>query len=473
MSQELLNLSLSALSTKIRSREVTSVEATEACLDSIDAHNSSVNAFLRVDHEGALNAAKASDAEIGRGQWRGPLHGIPLAHKDMFYRDGEVSTGGSRILSNISADRTATVLVKLSEAGSVTLGWLNMAEFAAGPTGQNDHYGACRNPWDLNRISGGSSSGSGASVSARFVYGSLGSDTGGSIRLPAGICGVTGLKPTYGRVSRFGGMPRCWSLDVFGPLARTAQDCAIIMQAIAGRDLRDSTTADVHVPNYQDALRSNLKGVTIGVPDNHFYNELEESIRPLHEGAIAQMRDLGATIKHLSIPDPGPIYRLTNLINKAEAAALHGRWIQERPQDYNLSTLARIEAGFHIPATSYIEALNLRPVLLRDFHAAVFETGCDALYVPVLTGPVPTIAETSIDDAAAAPSIIDSVTRCTRWASYLGVPGLSFPCGFASGLPVSAQLIGPTFCEDLLLGCVHAYQQATNWHKARPVLKGN
>lgn len=473
MSRDILALSLSELSAKIRSREVTSLEATEACLQSIAAHDGSINAFLRVDKEGALKAAMAADAEIGRGQWRGPLHGVPLAHKDMFYRDGEISTGGSRIMSGMCADRTATVLTRLMEAGSVTLGWLNMAEFAAGPTGQNDHYGACRNPWDLERISGGSSSGSGASVSARFAYGSLGSDTGGSIRLPAGICGVTGLKPTYGRVSRFGGMPRCWSLDVFGPLARTARDCAIIMQVIAGRDMRDSTTADVPVPNYEDALRSDLEGVTIGVPDNQFYNELEESVRPLHDAALGQMRDLGARIRRLSIPDPGPIYRLTNLVNKAEAAALHGRWIRERPQDYNLSTIARIEAGFHIPATAYIEALNLRPVVLRDFHDAVFEAGCDALYVPVLTGSVPTIAETTIDDAGAAPSIIDSVTRCTRWASYLGVPGLSFPCGFADGLPVSAQLIGPTFGEDQLLGYVHAYQQVTGWHEARPILGRN
>lgn len=471
MQSDILDLTLSELSSLIRSRKVTSLEATRACLAAIRAFNGPINAFIHIEEDEALEAARIADSEIGKGLWRSPLHGVPLAHKDMFYREGKSSTGGSRILSDRKADRTATVLERLADAGSLTLGWLNMAEFAAGPTGQNDHFGACRNPWDTERISGGSSSGSGAAVAARFTFGSIGSDTGGSIRLPAGICGVTGLKPTYGRVSRYGAMPRCWTLDVFGPLARSALDCALLLKAIAGSDYRDSTTAAMAVPDFPEGLQNNLKGVTIAIPDNYFYNELEDSVRPVHDSAIAQMADLGANIRYFPMPDPTPIYRLTNLINKAEAAALHANWIKERSQDYNLSTLARIEVGFHIPATAYIQALNLRGVVLREFSEAVFDNGCDALYVPVLTGPVPTIVETSINEAGAAPAIIDKVTRCTRWVSYLGLPAISFPCGFVDGLPVSGQLIGRMFAEKTLLGLVHAYQQHTNWHRARPTLK--
>jgi len=473
MPSDLSNLSLAALSGMIRTRDVTSLAATDACLDTIKANNPAINAFVRIDADCARQAAEAADRDIAHGRWRGPLHGVPLAHKDMFYRMGESSTGGSLILGERRADRTAAVIERLDAAGSVTVGWLNMAEFAAGPTGQNDHFGSCRNPWNLDYISGGSSSGSGAAIAARCVYGSLGSDTGGSIRLPAGICGVTGLKTTYGRVSRYGAMPRCWTLDVFGPIARSAEDCALILQAIVGRDDRDSSTVDMPVPNYFEELRLDLKGLTIGVPDNHFFPELEDVVRPMHHATLERLADLGAKIMRLPMPDPTPLYRLTNLVNKAEAAALHGRWIRERPHDYNLSTLARIEAGFHIPATAYIEALNLRPVILRDFTAAVFDQGCDVLYVPVLTGPVPTIAETTIEEAGATEAIIDKITRCTRWVSYLGLPGASFPCGFANGLPVSAQLIGRPFSEHTLLGVIHAYQQVTEWHQARPEIKAN
>jgi aspartyl-tRNA(Asn)/glutamyl-tRNA(Gln) amidotransferase subunit A len=346
-----------------------------------------------------------------------------------------------------------------------------MAEFAAGPTGQNDHYGACRNPWDTDHITGGSSSGSGAAVAARLVYGSIGSDTGGSIRLPAGICGVTGVKTTYGRVSRYGAMPRCWTLDVFGPLARDAADCAVLLEAIAGRDPRDSTTLDVLVPSYGDSFPHDLAGVTIGVPENYFYPELEDSVRPVHETALAALRELGATLRFLPVPDPDPLYKLTNLVNKSEAAALHGRWMKERPEEYALSTSARIEAGFHIPATVYIEALNLRSKVLRSFVASVFDRGCDALYVPVLTGPVPTIAETNISTSGHAPAIIDKVTRCTRWVSYLGLPATAFPCGFAEGLPVAGQLIGRPFSEGKLLGIVDVYQRVTGWHRQTPGTK--
>lgn len=465
---DVTDLTLVELSDAIGCGAVSSTEATSACLEAIAEHDGAVNSFIKVEAEEALRQAAAADAEIRAGRRRGPLHGVPLAHKDMFYRRGEISTCGSRIMADVRADRTATVIERLAEAGAVTLGWLNMAEFAVGPTGHNDHFGHCHNPWNLAHVSGGSSSGSGAAVAARFAYGSLGSDTGGSVRLPAGICGVTGIKTTYGRVSRYGGMPRCWSLDVFGPIARTAADCAVLLEAVAGPDPRDPSAARVPVPKWADMRRSDMNGVVIGIPAGPLYDDLDASVRPMHDAALAQFIALGARIEPIALPDLDRIYTLTNLVNKAEAAALHGPWIRERPDDYNLSTRARIDAGFHIPATAYIEALNLRAGILEDFVQTVFGN-VDMLYVPLLLGPVPTIAETTIGASGDAPAIIGRVTRCTRWASYLGIPGVAFCCGFSTGsLPVSAQLFGRPFSEGPLIAAVDVFQQATDWHRRKP-----
>lgn len=463
-------LTLVELSDALQRGDVSSVEATRACLAEIDSHDGAVNAFITVEAETALRQAEAADTEIRAGRRRGPLHGVPLAHKDMFYRKGEISTCGSRIMADVRADRTATVLERLDAAGAVTLGWLNMAEFAVGPTGHNDHYGHCRNPWNRAHVSGGSSSGSGAAVAARFAFGSLGSDTGGSVRLPAGICGVTGLKTTYGRVTRYGGMPRCWSLDVFGPIARTAADCALLLEAIAGPDPRDPSAAAVPVEPWSAIEGGDLAGVVIGIPEGPLYDGLDPAVRPVHDAALAQFAALGARIEPVALPDLDRIYTLTNLVNKAEAAALHGPWIRERPDDYNLSTRSRIEAGFHIPATAYIEALNLRAGILADFVRSVFGS-VDMLYAPLLLEPVPTIEETTIGASGDAPAIIGRVTRCTRWASYLGIPGAAFCCGFSAGdLPVAAQLFGRPFSDGRLLGAVDAFQRATDWHRRRPSL---
>lgn len=466
----LTDLTLRQLSDAIAAGDVSSAAATQACLEAVHRYDGAVNAFLAVDAEGAMRQAEAADREIRAGRRRGPLHGVPLAHKDMFYRKGEVSTCGSRILADRRADRTAAVLERLDGAGQVTLGRLHMAEFAVGPTGHNDHYGPCRNPWNSDHISGGSSSGSGAAVAARFVYGSIGSDTGGSIRLPAGICGVTGVKTTYGRVSRYGGMPRCWSLDVFGPLARTAEDCALLLEAIAGPDQRDAATVDMPVRPWSDVRRPDLSGLAIGIPEGPLFDELDAAVRAQHDGALAVLRDLGARIAPVAMPNLDRIYALTNLVNKAEAAALHRPWIDARPQDYNVATRARIEAGFHVPAPAYIEALNLRAQILDDFLATSLGR-VDMLYVPLLLDPVPTIAATAIGASGEAPAIVDRVTRCTRWASYLGIPGVAFCCGFTAGeLPVAAQLLGRPFAEGELLAAVDVFQRATDWHQRRPKL---
>jgi len=343
-----------------------------------------------------------------------------------------------------------------------------MAEFATGPVGQNDHYGNIRNPWNLEHVSGGSSSGSGAAVAARVTFGSVGSDTGGSCRLPAGMCGVVGLKPTYGLVSRHGGLARCWTLDCFGPIARTACDVAIILQAIAGYDEHDPMTAHDPVPNYVDGLDGDVRGLRVAVPRNHLYPDVDPRLKPLLAAALDDLMDLGCEIIELDIPDPEQTYNLTNVINKSEAAALHDDWVRRRPDDYSISVRARLEAGFFIPATRYLQAQRLRPRFLAEFNAAVFSKA-DVLFTPVTSIPVPRFEEASISRSADAPRIIDAVTRCTRWVSYLGLPALSVPCGFTDlGLPVGFQVIGQPFNEALLLRLADAYQSVTDWHAYEP-----
>ena len=470
MSRTLSDMTLAEASAAVRTRAASSVEMVNACLARIERVQPTLNCFISIEAEEALAAAERADAEIARGTWRGPLHGVPLAHKDMFYRAGRVSTFGSAILRDYVPDYTSTVMARLADAGAVHLGGLNMAEFAAGPVGQNDHFGQVRNPWNTDRIPGGSSSGSGAAVAARACFGSLGSDTGASCRLPGAMCGVVGLKPTYGLVSRHGALARCWSLDCIGPLARTARDAAMILQAVAGRDENDPTTARDGVPDYVAGLEGGVKGLRVGVPVNHLYPDVDPELRPALEAALSVLRDLGCELVDLEMPDPDRMYALTEVIHKCEAAALHDEWIRTRPRDYAISVRARLEAGYFLPATRYIQAQRLRPRVLSEFDEAVFARA-DVLFTPVTSIPVPRIADVAITRSGDAPRIVETMTRCTRWVNYLGLPALSVPCGFTeNGLPVGFQLVGRPFDESLLLRLTESYQSATDWHARTPPL---
>lgn len=465
---ELTSMTLAEASAALGRKSVSSVELVRACLARVEQMQPRINCFISIEAEDALKAAECADKEIMRSERRSALHGVPLAHKDMFYRAGKVSTFGSKIFRDYSPNFTSTVMARLRDARAIYLGGLNMAEFATGPVGQNDHFGHIRNPWNLEHVSGGSSSGSGAAVAARVTFGSVGSDTGGSCRLPAGMCGVVGLKPTYGLVSRHGGLARCWTLDCFGPIARTARDVAMILQAIAGYDEQDPMTAHDPVPDYVDGLNGDVRGLRVAVPRNHLYPDVDPRLKPLLAGALDDLMDLGCQIIELDIPDPEHTYNLTNIINKSEAAALHDDWVRRRPDDYSISVRARLEAGFFIPATRYLQAQRLRPRFLAEFNAAVFSKA-DVLFTPVTSIPVPRFEEASISRSADAPRIIDAVTRCTRWVSYLGLPALSVPCGFTNlGLPVGFQVIGQPFNEALLLRLADAYQSVTDWHAYEP-----
>ena len=467
---EITGMTLEGVAEAIRTKRVSSVEVTQRCLERVDALANKVNSFISVERDEVLKAAEAADDDLRRGALRGPLHGVPLAHKDMFYRKGRVSTCGSKIMRDQIQDVTSTALERLEAAGALYMGSLHMSEFAAGPTGHNDHYGPCRNPWNLDHITGGSSSGSGASVASRFTFGAMGSDTGGSVRLPAGLCGVVGLKPTHGRISRFGALPRSWTNDTMGPLARTVSDCALMTSLIAGEDPKDHTTLGTPPPDYVEAMEMGIRGLTVGVPANQFYDDVVGEIGAVLEESIAVLERQGARIVKVTVPDLRPHYRLGDTITKCEAATIHGNWIRTRPQDYGRVVLSRIEVGFHVPATRYLEAISLRGRYLAEFMEAVFEK-VDVLHTPLLPVPVPTIEETGYTGSADVPEAIASMTKLTRPSSFLGLPTLSVPCGFSKGnLPVAFQLIGRPFREDDLFAAGLAYERATGWTEASPDL---
>jgi aspartyl-tRNA(Asn)/glutamyl-tRNA(Gln) amidotransferase subunit A len=465
-------LNLSEVADAIAARRISSVEATQACLERIKAWQPEVNAFIRLDEEEALNIAAARDAELSAGKSRGKLHGVPLAHKDLLCRKDKITTAGSKILRHVKAEQTSTLLERLEAAGAVDLGTLNMSEFAAGPTGHNVHYGPARNPYEPTRITGGSSSGSGAAVAARLVFGSLGSDTGGSIRLPAAACNVVGLKATYGRISRHGAIARSWSLDHIGPLARTARDCAIIFSAIAGYDPKDPTTSARPLPDLSELENTSLAGLKIGVPGDAVLKTVDSAIANVLEASHRVLQACGATLREVPFPDLVKLADIGETIIKSEAATMHRDWIRTRPEDYAAQVRVRIEAGFYIPATQYVDALRLRRVLLQKFLAGTMAE-IDLLHTPVIPFPLPTIRDTDVEAEGgdAVLRVVRSLTTYTRPFNFLGVPAISVPCGFdPAGLPVAFQLVGHPFDEALCLRAAGAYQAATEFHRVMPRL---
>ena len=464
-------LDLSEAAERVAAGRVSSVALTEACLARAKAWQASRNCFIRIDAESALEAARACDAELKRGRSRGPLHGVPLAHKDMFYRTGKTSTGGSKILRDRAATTTATVLQRLDAAGAIEVGVLNMAEFAAGPTGHNIHFGHCRNAFDAARIPGGSSSGSAVAVAARAVFGALGSDTGASIRLPAAYNGVTGLKPTYGRVSRHAAMPRSWSMDHVGPFGRSARDCAMLLQVIAGHDPNDATTSMQPVPDYLSALGAErLSGLTIGIADHDV--ALEPEIAAALDESARVLERIGAKLVPVKLPDLGPLFRVGETIIKGEAAAMHRQWLATRPQDYSNGVRLRIEGGLFLPATDYIDALRLRGAMTARFIAETMK-GIDLLHLPASAQLPPTVAESDMETASSETllGLFSKLTQFMRPFNFLGLPAISVPCGFSTGgLPLAYQLVGHPFAEATLLQVVDAYQRATEYHRVAPKL---
>jgi aspartyl-tRNA(Asn)/glutamyl-tRNA(Gln) amidotransferase subunit A len=461
---------LTALAAKIRTREVSPVEATEACLARIEALGPRVRAFLRVDADGALRTARIREAEAKAGRSRGPLHGVPLAHKDLFVRDGRPASCGTAFPEYFRADGTATVLRRLDAAGAVTLGCLNLSELALGPFGDNAHHGDAETPWRAGHAAGGSSSGSGAAVGARLAYGALGTDTGGSIRLPAACCGVVGLKPTYGRVSRAGAMPLSWSLDHVGPLARTVRDAAVLLGVIAGADPADATASGRPVPDYAGGLDRPITGIRIGVPDRYYWDGLDGAVLAAVQAAIDGLRGLGAEVADCALPDPALLNDVANVIARSESAAVHARIVRETPHAVQPAVLARVEVGFHVSAHDYLQAARLRARATRTFVEDVFAR-VDLLVAPTIPEPAPALAAAKAGPPDEIVRRMGRFSRLTRPWNALGLPVLQVPCGFTGdGRPVGLQLVGRPFDEATVLRAGHAYEQAAGWYRRPPPL---
>jgi aspartyl-tRNA(Asn)/glutamyl-tRNA(Gln) amidotransferase subunit A len=469
MSAELALMSLTAVAKAIGEKKVSSREVTRALLHRIAEWQPKLNAFMAIESEQALAAADEADAELAKGKSRGVLHGVPLAHKDMYYEAGKVVTCGSLIRRDFVAKTTATALQRLKDAGSIRLGSLQMVEFAYGPTGHNVHYGPVHNPWNVDHITGGSSSGSGSAVAARLTFAALGSDTGGSVRMPAHFCGVTGLKTTVGRVSRAGAMPLSQSLDTVGPLAQTAEDCALLLGLMAGADPEDPTASALPVPDYLEAAKGSLKGLKVGVPTTFYVDDLDAEVAAILDETIAVLKREGAEIVKVELPDQRQLSSASQIVLAAEAAAFHKRWMIERPQDYGAQVLMRLQNGLAVPAVSYLEAMRWRGPALAAYNAAV--SGVDAVIAPAAPVPAPTIAESDVGNGPGSEAVIQRLTRFTRPVNYLGLPSLAIPSGFTrAGLPVGMQLIGRSFEEATLLRIGAAFQRATDFHAKVPKL---
>jgi aspartyl-tRNA(Asn)/glutamyl-tRNA(Gln) amidotransferase subunit A len=465
-----LDATLVEIAERIAAGDCTSVEVTDRALAQARALQSRLNCFVRLEEDSARAQAKAADAARAAGHTLGPLHGVPLAHKDIYYEAGKVSHCGSRVRRGSVATATSPLLMRLNSAGAINIGTLMMNEFALGPTGHNATWGDCHNAWNPANIPGGSSSGSGSAVAARIIYGTLGSDTGGSIRIPAAANGVVGIKPTYSRLSRAHVMALSHSLDTPGPLARTARDCARLLKVIAGYDPDDPSSSHRSVPDYEAATQRDIVGVRVGIPENYFFDHVTSDVGQAVQTAISTLQSLGAVLVRLKVPSPERLAEFNRVLAYSEASAIHGTWLRERAEEYSAQVRLRAMIGSVIPASIYIEALHLRPGLLREFVTEVFDR-CDVLLTPTLSIPVPTLAETDVGSGESMWRVLALLVHCTAPFNYLGLPAVSVPAGFTTnGLPASLQLVARPIAEMMLFRVAGAYQNASDWHQRSPGL---
>jgi aspartyl-tRNA(Asn)/glutamyl-tRNA(Gln) amidotransferase subunit A len=452
------------LAPRLRQREISPLEITRACLDRIAQLDPALNAFITVTAESALDEARSAEAEIAQGAWRGPLHGVPIAVKDLIDTAGVHTTAASALYKDRIPTEDAEVVRRLKQAGAVFLGKNNLHEFAYGGSSLVSHFGAMHNPWDVSRITGGSSGGSAAAVVAGLCYAAIGTDTAGSVREPASLCGCVGLKPTYGRVSARGVIPLSWSLDHVGPLTTTVADSAIVLQAIAGYDSAYVYSSDVPVADYLAALQESPGSLRVGVPRTHFYEDLDAEVGGAIEQALAVVKTLVAEVKEIELDVP-----TDRNLQKAESYAVHEKAATETPNLYQAETLSRILTGAEISASEYIRCRRELDEARRGIHK-VF-AGVDLLITPTTPNSAPVIADLLADPERLRPAELE-VLRNTRPFNVWGLPAISVPCGFTrDGLPIGLQIAGTHWREDLVLRLAHAYEQATPWHKRRPELK--
>jgi aspartyl-tRNA(Asn)/glutamyl-tRNA(Gln) amidotransferase subunit A len=460
----LTGLTLQQASDLLRQKEASSVELTQACLTRIEKYQGLLNAFITVTPEKALTQARALDAELRSGKPRGPLHGIPIALKDNIDTAGIRTTAASALFADRIPAEDADVVRKLKAAGVVILGKLNMDEFAAGGTSTATYFGPVHNPWQLDRSAGGSSGGSAAAVAGELCFGALGTDTGGSIRGPASFCGVVGFKPTYGRVSIRGVIPLSWTLDHVGPMCRTVEDAALLLQAIAGYDPQDTTCADVAVPDYLAGLKMPISSLRLGIPRTQFYDKLDADVAAALNTALGVLRKLTASTSDVELPT---ILSLP-LLGGAETHAYHAQWFARNANLYQVPLRRRLEQAAKLSASDYALARREIDRLRREIGKTFLDV--DLLITPTVKIPPRTLEE-SIKRAEAEKPLPVELSN-TGAFNVFGLPSISLPCGFTkAGLPIGLQISGPAFAETRVLALAHAYEQATEWHKRRPALK--
>jgi aspartyl-tRNA(Asn)/glutamyl-tRNA(Gln) amidotransferase subunit A len=456
--------SILEIAEKLKKRVVSPVELTRDCLERIERLNSTLNAFITITRDSAMAQARQAEEEIQHGRWRGPLHGIPLAVKDIIDTARVRTTAASALFKDRIPTEDGEVVRRLKEAGAVLLGKQNLHEFAYGGSSVVSYFGEVHNPWNPAYIAGGSSGGSAAAVAAGLCYGAIGTDTAGSIREPAAMCGVVGLKPTYGRVSARGVIPLSWSLDHVGPITATVSDAAVILQAIAGFDAGDINSADIPGADYVAAVGGRAKALRIGVPRAYFFEGLDAEIQSAVKQALSVLTTLGADIREIELDVP-----TDRTVQSAESYAYHAEHVARTPEFYQPETLRRIRTGADVNATDYIHHR-------REFEKARREIGkvfedVDVFITPTTPVPPPTIAELKEDPDRLRPTEI-LLLRNTRPVNVWGLPAISVPCGFTSGgLPIGLQIVGPHWGEALVLQTAQRYEQATDWHKGRPQLQ--
>ncbi len=466
---EICYLSAGQLSRLIQKKELSPVEVVEAHLARIDALEPTLNSFITLLPDQALAAARQAEQDIQAGQYRGPLHGIPLGLKDMIYVKGVRNTSGFKALDNFISGFDATIFAKLKQAGTILLGKLNMHQLAYGITGENPDYGHMHNPWNPELIAGGSSGGSASAVASGQCTLTMAGDTGGSIRIPSALCGLAGIKPTYGRVSRYGIPALSWSQDHPGPMARTVEDCALLLNAAAGYDPKDPVSVNVPVPDYTRALTGDIRGLRVGVPKEYFEVPIDPQVEQATRKAIDMLGELGATVTEVSWPMYHQAMAIATTIQIVEATTYHRDLVRTRGSELYPPVRLLLEAGFFISGPEYLQAQRARTLFDRQTRD-LFDT------VDILAGPMQPITAHRIgaNEVQVGDTVMGSraaLTQYTRPFNLNGFPAMSIPCGFSEdGLPTGLQLAGRPFDEETVLKAAHAYEQATEWHKRRPPL---
>lgn len=477
--RNLEGLTIAELAPLIESKAVSVLESTRAFLDRIHRLNPDLNAYVTLTEEQALADARRADAEIHAGSYRGPLHGIPFCIKDNLATAGVRTTAGSKMLGRWVPDYDATVVARLKEAGVILLGKSNMHEWAAGCSTMNPFYGTTRNPWDRNRVPGGSSGGSAAAVAAGLCLGSIGTDNAGSIRNPASLCGVVGFKATHGRVSRYGGVAGTggYSTDHFGPFSRTVRDSALILQSIAGRDDKDPLSSHAAVPDYSSAIGREVRGLRVGIVKGYFDDLAVGEVREAVSVALKLLESLGMSIEEVSIPHAGMIPAVQLCISRVENLSPSDPYLRTRPRDYSPPLLERHIRALTIPAATYVTAQRVRRVIRREFDQALERV--DVIVAPTVSMPASTIEECEkgfVEIDGRTISLQETRgslgTLCTIPFNVTGDPALSLTCGFSShGVPIGLQVAAGAFQEVTVLRVAHAYEQAAGWYRRTPVLE--